>query len=224
MNENGNSTSLHGDNPIRDKGDDVLERADVADAFALDVLVLDAKEGATVGIFGPWGSGKTSFINLARKTFERKGVPVLEFNPWLFSGAEQLVERFFAELSASMGMKDELKEIGEAFSKYGTAFNALAGAASAILAMPQIATIVKEFMATANNVSQPESIDTLRRRIKDALRKRDKPIVVVLDDVDRLSAPEIREVFKLVRLTASFPRLAAATHHIYACPSRSRRR
>ena len=213
MNENGNSTSLHGDNPIRDKGDDVLERADVADAFALDVLVLDAKEGATVGIFGPWGSGKTSFINLARKTFERKGVPVLEFNPWLFSGAEQLVERFFAELSASMGMKDELKEIGEAFSKYGTAFNALAGAASAILAMPQIATIVKEFMATANNVSQPESIDTLRRRIKDALRKRDKPIVVVLDDVDRLSAPEIREVFKLVRLTASFPKLI----YIVAC-------
>ena len=213
MNENGNSTSLHGDNPIRDKGDDVLERADVADAFALDVLVLDAKEGATVGVFGPWGSGKTSFINLARTTFERKGVPVLEFNPWLFSGAEQLVERFFAELSASMGMKDELKEIGEAFSNYGTAFNALAGAASAILAMPQIATIVKEFMATANNVSQPESIDTLRRRIKDALRKRDKPIVVVLDDVDRLSAPEIREVFKLVRLTASFPKLI----YIVAC-------
>ena len=35
----------------------------------------------------------------------------------------------------------------------------------------------------------------------------------VLDDVDRLSAPEIREVFKLVRLTASFPKLI----YIVAC-------
>ena len=90
-----------------DRGDDVLERAGVADAFARQVLALDASHGTTVGVFGPWGSGKTSFVNLARKTFEGKGVPVPDFNPWLFSGAEQLVERFFAELSANMHMTTE---------------------------------------------------------------------------------------------------------------------
>ena len=96
MNENGKSASLPGDNPIRNQEDDILERTAVADAFAQRVLDLDASEGAAVGVFGPWGSGKTSFINLARRTFKCKGVPVLDFNPWLFSGAEQLVERFFA--------------------------------------------------------------------------------------------------------------------------------
>ena len=34
-----------------------------------------------------------------------------------------------------------------------------------------------------------------------------KPIVVVLDDIDRLSTSEIRDVFKLVRLTANFPNI-----------------
>ena len=46
-----------------------------------------------------------------------------------------------------------------------------------------------------------------RQKVEDALSKRDKPIIVVLDDVDRLSVSEIRDVFKLVRLTASFPNL-----------------
>ena len=35
----------------------------------------------------------------------------------------------------------------------------------------------------------------------------DKPIVVILDDIDRLETSEIRDVFKLVRLTASFPNI-----------------
>ena len=200
-------TSLPGDNPIRDHEDDVLQRTVVADAFAQRVLDLDASEGAVVGVFGPWGSGKTSFVNLARRTFECKGVPVLDFNPWLFSGVEQLVERFFAELSASMGMSNELKEIGEAFGKYGASFNAVAGMASSLLAVPQIGVIVKALAETAGNVSQPESIGALRKKIHGALRKRDKPIIVALDDVDRLSVSEIQEVFKLVRLTASFPNL-----------------
>ena len=26
------------------------------------------------------------------------GVPVIDFNPWMFSGAEQLVDRFFIEV------------------------------------------------------------------------------------------------------------------------------
>ena len=188
-------------------GDDVLERSGRADALARQVLGLDASEGAAVGVFGPWGSGKTSFLNLARKTFENKHVPVLDFNPWLFSGTEQLVERFFAELSASMGMTDELKEIGDALGKYGAALNAVAGVASALLAVPQIAEIIKAFPGIADSASQPKSVEELRKTMEGALRERGKPIVVLLDDVDRLSAPEIRGVFKLVRLTASFPNL-----------------
>ena len=207
MNENGKSTSVPGDNPIRDQGADVLERRSLAATFARQVLNLDASEGAAVGVFGPWGSGKTSFLNLARKTFENKRVPVLDFNPWLFSGAEQLVGPFFAELSVSMGMKAELKEIGKVLHKYGTAISAVSGVASAHFGMPWIGALVKPIVAIAGKASQSENVGALRKRLEITLRKRDKPIVVVLDDVDRLTAPEIREVFKLVRLTASFPNL-----------------
>ena len=111
---------LAGDNPIRKPGQDVLQRGGATAAFSRQVLELEASEGAAVGIFGPWGSGKTSFVNLARPAFEREGVPVLDFNPWLFSDAEELLGRFFAELSAQLKLRD-LSEVGSAFSSYGDA-------------------------------------------------------------------------------------------------------
>lgn len=42
----------------------------------------------------------------------------------------------------------------------------------------------------------------------EALEGLEHPIIVVLDDIDRLSTSEIRDVFKLVRLTASFPNVS----------------
>src|SRR6266699_362159 len=103
---NKSSTPLmYADNPIRNSAQDVLGRAQVAIHFAEQILSLDASEGVVVGVLGPWGSGKTSLINLARHEFERSCVPILEFNPWMFSGAEQLVESFFVELAAQLRIR-----------------------------------------------------------------------------------------------------------------------
>ena len=52
-----------------------------------------------------------------------------------------------------------------------------------------------------------------REKIEQSLADRQKPIIVVLDDVDRLSGPETRDIFKLVRLTANFPNLV----YVVAC-------
>ena len=93
--------SVTGDNPIRMPEDDALGRAKVARSFAAQVLSLDVSEGVVVGVLGPWGSGKTSFVNLARVHLEEAGISILDFNPWMFSGAEQLVEAFFVEIRHS---------------------------------------------------------------------------------------------------------------------------
>lgn len=44
---------------------------------------------ATIGVYGDWGSGKSSLINLAIKDFEKnKNVVCLNFNAWLFENYE----------------------------------------------------------------------------------------------------------------------------------------
>lgn len=92
-----------GDNPIRSRADDVLGRARAARSVARLVRDADASEGYVVGLLGPWGSGKTSLINLVREELASEPpLPVVDFNPWMFSGAEQLAESFFNELGAQL--------------------------------------------------------------------------------------------------------------------------
>ena len=111
--------------PYRKSEEDVLGRSKLAIHFAEQILSLDASEGVVVGVLGPWGSGKTSLINLARLHLDKLGVPVLEFNPWMFSGAEQLVNSFFVELSAQLQLRPDLAEIGKTMEEYGEAFSGM---------------------------------------------------------------------------------------------------
>ena len=50
-----------------------------------------------------------------------------------------------------------------------------------------------------------EGVSGRRVEVERALAALDKPLVVVVDDIDRLTTSEIRDIFKLVRLTANFP-------------------
>lgn len=70
------------DNPIKDSSEDSLGRASTAKNFCSNILRLDASEGLVIGVIGPWGSGKTSFVNLARNQLYLECVYVIDFNPW----------------------------------------------------------------------------------------------------------------------------------------------
>ena len=194
---------ITGDNPIKNPEDDVIGRFATAQKFAQQVLELDTSEGAVVGVLGPWGSGKTSFINLARREFEKAEVPILDFNPWMFSGTAQLVESFFIELAAQLKIRDgHLAKVGKYLKKYGEVFSGLFSVATGAA---WIGAIIKSLSKIP--LSRKKGVHGQRQQLEKALSDLDKPIVVVLDDIDRLAPSEIRDIFKLVRLTANFPNI-----------------
>lgn len=196
------------DNPIASSKEDVLGRADVARDFAKSIRGLDTSQGAVVGVLGPWGHGKTSFINLMKEEFDiDPEVSVVEFNPWLFSGSQQLTDVFFSEIAAELRIKDESKFAGIAkrLTEYGDVL-------SPIAMIPWFgAWWDRSFKAgkVAINwwANRKKGSRTFRNEVTDALLELEQPIVVVIDDIDRLSTEEIRDIFKLVRLTASFPNI-----------------
>ncbi len=197
------NTPLVGDDPILRVEDDMLGRAPVAASFVRQVLAVDPKQGVVVGVLGPWGSGKTSFVNLALSEFKNNDVTVINFNPWMFSGAQQLVEAFFLELGAQLRVSPGLAEVGEDLQQYGEAF-------SAVSWLPLVGPWIARGRDLAKVVGgllqrRKEGITARRAKLQNVLAQLKKPIVVALDDIDRLSTSEIRDVFKLVRLTASFP-------------------
>jgi predicted KAP-like P-loop ATPase len=200
-----NTVNVSADNPIRKIEEDVLGRAKSAQSFTEHVLALDAREGVVVGILGPWGSGKTSFVNLACNYFEKAGIFVLDFNPWMFSGAEQLVESFFVEISAQLKLRAGLADVGNLLEDYGEAFSGLGW-------IPLVGPWIERGRSATKILAKilqrkKEGISARRAKVHQALAVLDKPIVVILDDIDRLTTSEIRNIFKLVRLTANFPNI-----------------
>lgn len=197
--------ALRPDNPIHDGSEDSLGRVVSSEIFCTSILRLNATEGLVVGVLGPWGSGKTSFVNLTRHAFERESVYVVDFNPWMFSGTEQLVQSFFSELSAQLKLKPGLVKVGETIEHYGELFANLSW-------LPPLEPWVKGGQGLAKILSgilqrKKSGVSGERSRVNEALKKLDRPVIVVLDDIDRLSTNEIRDIFRLVRLTANFPNL-----------------
>lgn len=196
---------IRADNPITKSEEDALGRVKPASSFARQVLAIDSSEGVVVGVLGPWGSGKTSFVNLSQVFLKESGVTVLEFNPWMFSGADQLVQSFFIELSAQLKLRPDLTEIGQLVGDYGETFSGL-GWLPLIGPWIERGRVVTDIIAKTLQ-RKKEGIKASQSKVREALEKIDKPIIVILDDIDRLSTPEIRDVFKLVRLTANFPNI-----------------
>lgn len=191
------------DNPIRSAADDSLQRTPLAQSFAKQILSLDVAEGIVVAVLGPWGSGKTSFVNISRTYLEKAGATVLDFNPWMFSGTEQLVDAFFNELSAQLKLRPGLDEVGKSIEEYGETFSGLAW-------LPLVGPWIERGKKATNILAKilqrrKEGVAGRRSKVEKALAALSMPIVVVVDDLDRLNTSEIRDIFKLVRLTANFP-------------------
>ena len=183
----------------------------MAAVIAEEIRSVDASKGCVVAVMGPWGSGKTSLVNLVRHELAKDpALPVLDFNPWMFSGAEQLVDSFFRELSAQLHLKEgRLAAIASEVEAYGDLLSPVADAATILSALPfagwlgrarNAASAVKRFQDRRKS-----SVTEERKKLAQNLSTLDRPLVIVADDIDRLSTSEIRDMFKLVRLTASFP-------------------
>ncbi|MCA6332497.1 MAG: hypothetical protein IM641_10895, partial [Phenylobacterium sp.] len=97
------------DHPIERPEQDVFGFDPFARAIANSIAGLKSPEGLVIGIHGPWGSGKSSAVNLVKHHLTKGGLKgaedltLVEFNPWWFNGADALAIAFFREMDSSVG-------------------------------------------------------------------------------------------------------------------------
>ncbi len=224
------------DQPITKLPDDKLGRSSFANRLADDIAAWDGDSSLVIGLYGDWGTGKTSLKNLVLAAFKqrRKKIPLLEFNPWQLSGSGGISQTYFNELkimleSDTVSHKHDKAEAKERLLKYSKrlAFGGIAGrmfsgllavlgqsedaAATAAVAnaFSDAAEITKSGSEAVDSKSEPGnlSLSELKKSLDESLRRLKQPLLVVVDDIDRLTHREILDVFQLVKVNADFPRV-----------------
>jgi predicted KAP-like P-loop ATPase len=112
--ENEKESQLSPDRPGEDPGSDRLGYASFAKHLAESMLRLPSSECLVIASYGAWGTGKTTMLNYVRH-YIRQSPPGLQptlvaFNPWWFSGSEDLIRAFFGQLQANLGMASLLSQ------------------------------------------------------------------------------------------------------------------
>jgi predicted KAP-like P-loop ATPase len=220
------------DRPIGTIEEDLLGRAPFAGSLASAIKGWRGNESLVVALYGPWGSGKSSVKNMVLQTLRSDDAHcplIIEFNPWQWSGQDQLAEAFFREIGLILDRSDT-SEIGKGraakwrtYGIYLTLGASLAKSLKAILpilglpgsgiadmlakGMEQSAAVAQEGSKGVEDqgVAQEQTLAEIKKELSDSLKELQSPILVVLDDIDRLTPEEIRLLFQLVKANADFP-------------------
>lgn len=212
---NGDPRCRSGHDPIERFEDDQLGRSGFACLLARALVEYPEASSLVVALYGDWGSGKTSTLNLCFIALEdlraENERPLLvRFNPWWFSNTGELLSQFFAQLGNDLDQEDELGGIKEKLLSYRKLI-APAGAATDLLISGGLLTAAAGLIGAVADHSAEQreqsarDVRALRKEIEQMIVDSGRPIVVVIDDIDCLSSVEIRDVFKVVKATADFP-------------------
>ena len=192
--------TMFDDDPLRDRSLDLLSRGEYADSVARLVVEVSQRPASTVmAIVGPWGSGKTTLLNFVLERLDDHQLRAVKFNPWMVADLPSLVADFFATLLSALPTKrpkvrKSLASLAEAVSP-----------AASFVKIPWI-DLRKGLRAVARELGGGGS-SAQHRRVAKHLKRLNTPILVVLDDIDRLHAEELLMVFKLVRLVGRLPKV-----------------
>lgn len=212
------SKNIEPDKALVDIKHDALGVAVLAKRIASSIIYMTSNDGLVIGLYGAWGSGKTTFINFVKQALlshDAKEQPVvLNFNPWLFSSHEDLIQRYIIELSKALTPKrHKLRQWRKGFASGVENFTAVSQDllvfAASLKGIPMVADSVKALSSLSEKavkkLSEQEPLSQQKQKIENLLRDSKRKILVIIDDIDRLEAREIMDIFRMVKSVADFP-------------------
>ena len=194
---------------------DTLNRRKFIETLATKILEFEDPNCLIIGIHGPWGSGKSTFIKFLESEMSDKceEIVIVHFNPWNFSSLNQLVTMFFREIKFAIGKgssaRDITSEIGEKLEILGKVLAPL-GAIPPITKIGLLPVGLKELFPALEKAGSgmkqlaEQNPSALKKELDKLMAKYGKRVIILIDDIDRLDKESMSLVFKLIRLNADF--------------------
>ena len=182
------------DDPITSSKIDLLEYEPKVNQLLKVINEENFQKSFAIGIVGPWGNGKSSFINMAKEKLENENGTkkiIISFMPYLNHKEVDIINEFFTVISNRL--KKYSGKLSNEFLKY----------ARKVSDAYKNKNPLNLFENHITNTNSTSAVD-LYNSINSTLSEIDKKIIVFVDDLDRLTGTEIMQILKLIRNTADF--------------------
>ncbi|MFQ3676132.1 MAG: P-loop NTPase fold protein [Endomicrobiia bacterium] len=194
------------DQPITKCSEDKLGRISFVESLAQAILSYKSDECVVLGLFGSWGTGKTSLINMCLECIDKIVVSyqenerpiIIKFNPWNYSGQQQLIVKFFNHISSvlSQHQSKRIKEIGREIIAYTKSIFPI-----------KLSSINLGPISLKLKKTRQKSLESQKNRLCQSLKNQSQKIIVVIDDIDRLNNYEIRQIFQVIKVLGNLPNI-----------------
>lgn len=207
------------DRPITKSSQDRLDRAIFAKYLARCMLDHKDPDSLVVGLYGGWGVGKTSVINLVIEelNFAATNVPddekpiILNFSPWSYSGQNQLIYSFFRRLSSALRNVPYLnnsKRIIHLLELYVSFFTHQP--------VPKPLRTKRSFLQKITFRGREEvyawesgrDLTLVKAELNELLRNQKHKIIIIIDNISRLYDYEIKQIFQIVKSMGDYSNTA----------------
>lgn len=185
------------DKELEKKDADLLNFSDKAERFAEQVYNDGSPESFVFGVDAPWGIGKSTFINFCNEYWEEKhpnDVVVYKFSPLRYLGSANLLDIFIDGLIHAIQKDSFIPEIKPLISRYARLLKEIGKFSFFGFTLPTLAV----------DYTADEACDDLSAVLKHFTKK----VIIIIDDLDRISFSEIKDILFIIRKSFAFPNMS----------------
>ena len=199
------------DSPIEAKNDDRYGVIPFSESLAKSFLKIENPIGTTIALHGPWGSGKSSVVNLVREILSENNderLIVSEFKCWWYRGEEALALAFLQNLNSVLRteLKDKVKNLIPKMGRGLLQAGPVIGSAIALTPAGPFGKLVGGTFDFAKRFfPEGETLEAIFTKLSQALEKEDRRFLIIIDDIDRLEPDEVIAIFRLIKSVGRLP-------------------
>lgn len=198
------------DRPILTKSKDRLNRSLFANYLARCMLDHKEPESLVVGLYGGWGVGKTSLINLVIEELNFAGSNLLDeerpiilnFSAWSYSGQHQLIYSFFRRFSSTLRKVPNLRHadrIIHLLELYVSFFTQKPVPRSLRTKRSLWQKLTFQGREEVYAWESGRDLTSVKTELNELLRLQQRKIIIIIDNISRLYDDEIKQIFQIVK-------------------------
>ena len=194
--------------------EDKLGRRPFAESVVQALHHVNKDQGLVLSIEGKWGSGKTSTLAMVEALLDLEPTKplVVHFNPWLVGDRDALLGQFLSKVGKAAKLSEHArdgKRVAKEIDAYSKAFDVI----KLIPGAEPWATIVKSVFTSVGSATgavadyKTPDLEERKQKVEEALKKLTQPIILVVDDVDRLFPKEVFEMVRIIKAVGDLPNI-----------------